>query len=53
MRVNANYTWMKCDNCSHIVKIIPGQKFESKEDLAKLFECDCKPKPRRRTPNAT
>ena len=49
MKINANYTWLKCQKCSLITKVLPGQTFNSVEDLAKLFECDCKvekPKPK-------
>lgn len=41
MRVNANYTWLKCLECGDIAKILPGQKFENSEALAKTYECGC------------
>lgn len=51
MKVNANYTWIKCKECESITKILPGQLFESPEDFIKLFKCECvedKPKPRKK-----
>ena len=49
MKVNANYTWLICRGCNKQTKILPGQKFENKEDFLKLFECDCKEvKPKRK-----
>lgn len=42
MKVNANYTWIKCKECDNIARILPGQMFESADDFAKLFECECK-----------
>ena len=57
MKVNANYTWIKCQECNTITKILPGQTFSKPEDFAKLFECECKvekPKTRKKVvKNAT
>lgn len=48
MKVNANYTWITCKECNNVTKILPGQTFDTKEDFLKLFECDCKEKPKRK-----
>ena len=51
MKVNANYTWIKCKDCGLTTRILPGQTFNSPEDFAKLFECECeveKPKTRKK-----
>ena len=57
MKVNANYTWLKCKECGLITKVLPGQTFSGPEDLAKLFECNCevevKPKRKKVVKNAT
>jgi len=53
MKVNANYTWIKCNECGYITKILPGQKFDNREDFAKLYECECQPKLKKRVRNAT
>ena len=60
MRVNANYTWLKCKECGLITKILPGQTFKTKEDLADLFKCNCveevsktQPKPKKVVKDAT
>ena len=56
MKVNANYTWLICKECDKQTKILPGQKFENKEDFLKLFECDCvevKPKRKKVVKDAT
>lgn len=41
MIVNANYTWFKCLECDSITKILPGEKFENAEAIAKKFKCEC------------
>jgi len=41
MRVNANYTWLKCLECGDIVKFLPGEKFKNAEELANKFKCEC------------
>lgn len=57
MKKNANYTWIVCQECQHIIRVIPGQEFKTPEDFAKLFECECeivKPKTRKKVvKNAT
>jgi hypothetical protein len=48
MKVNANYSWIKCLECNKITKILPGQTFRTAEDFTKLSECDCvEEKPKR------
>lgn len=48
MKVNANYTWITCSECGNILRLLPGQKFETPEDFAKLFKCECiEEKPKR------
>jgi len=50
MKVNSNYSWIKCTDCKKITKILPGQKFNIPEDFAKLFECDCIVRKPKQTP---
>lgn len=56
MKINANYTWIKCKGCGLITKILPGQTFESADDFAELFKCNCvieKPKRKKAVKNET
>lgn len=39
--INANYTWFKCEECGTINRILPGEKFDAIEDLAKILKCEC------------
>ena len=50
MKINANYTWLKCDECGNINKILPGQTFETPEEWLEMLKCECveKPKPTRK-----
>lgn len=55
MIINANYTWLKCRKCGHITKVLPGQKFNSAQELTDLYKCECvvEQKPKKRVSNAT